>query len=182
MIKISKESISSTEDFINIEKIPKNEVQIVWLGQAGFALKFKNKLITIDPYLSDFLSKKYKGTIFPHIRLMKIPLQPDKINNLDYYLSTHAHSDHMDSETLTTLSNNNPNCRIIVPAAEVEEAIKRGAQSHQIIPINDGERIELDKDLTIIGIGASHEVIKVNEKEEFIIQVIVFPIKGFITN
>jgi len=178
MIKISKETIDSIESFINIEKIPENEVRIVWLGQAGFTLKFKDKLIIIDPYLSDFLSKKYKGKIFPHIRLMKIPLKPDKITNLDYYLSTHAHSDHMDPETLTILSNNNPNCKVIVPAAEVEEAINRGAKCHQIIPINDGERINLELDLTIIGVGASHELIKVNEKGEYHFLGYVFDIGG----
>lgn len=178
MIKISKERIDSTEYFINIKNIHENEVRIVWLGQAGFALKFKDKLLIIDPYLSDYLSKKYKEKIFPHIRLMKIPLKPDKITNLDYYLSTHAHSDHMDPETLSILSNNNPNCKVIVPAAEVEEAINRGAKRHQIIPINDGERINLDKDLNIIGVGASHEFIKVNNKGEYHFLGYVFDIGG----
>ena len=166
MIRISTEKYSSTEDFINIERVPKDEVWIAWLGQAGFILKYKEKTLIIDPYLSDYLSKKYKGKIFPHIRLMKIPLDPDKVNNLDYFLSTHAHSDHMDPETLTTLSNNNSNCKIIVPAAKIEEAIKRGAKHHQIISLNDSEKINLDKDIKISGIGASHEKLKINEKGE----------------
>lgn len=166
MIEISLERINSTEILINSKKIPENEIQLAWLGQAGFLIKFNDKFIIIDPYLSDFLSKKYKGEIFPHIRLIKIPIKPDKIKNLDYYLSTHAHSDHMDPETLNLLSNNNPNCKVIVPAAEIKEAINRGAKSSQIIPINDGMKIELDQALNIIGVTASHESIKVNEKGE----------------
>lgn len=177
-IKIISESIKSLEEFVENKSIPSNEIHFAWIGQAGFIFKFKDKLMIMDPYLSDYLSKKYKGKIFPHIRLMKVPLKPDKITNLNYYLSTHAHSDHMDPETLTVLLNNNLNCKVIVPAAEVEEAINRGAKRHQIIPINDGERINIDKDLTIIGIGASHELIKINEKGEYHFLGYVFDIGG----
>ena len=167
MIDISQETIESLEAFVSIKELPQNEVHIAWLGQAGFAIKFNNKLFIIDPYLSDCLSVKYKGKIFPHIRLMEIPILPEKIRDLDYILSSHAHTDHMDPETLSVLSNNNPNCKIIVPRAEIEEAIKRGAKENQIIPANDGEIINLENDTKIIGIGASHETLKVNEKGEY---------------
>ena len=166
MININTLKIDSTEAFINIDKIPKDELWIAWLGQAGFILKYKDKFLIIDPYLSDYLSKKYKGKIFPHIRLMEIPLNPNIVKNLDYYLCTHAHSDHMDPETLTILSNNNPNCKIIVPAAEIEEAINRGSKRFQLIPIDDGENIMLAEEIRIDGIGASHEKLKINEKGE----------------
>jgi len=73
----------------------------------------------------------------------------------------------MDPETLTILSNNNPNCKIIVPRAEIEEAVNKGAKMNQIIPTNDGETIELEKNIKIIGVGASHEVLKINEKGEY---------------
>ena len=178
MINILQETTESLEDFINVKVIPQNEIHLAWLGQAGFAIKFKDKLLIMDPYLSDFLSKKYKGTIFPHVRLMKIPLLPEKIRNLDYVLSSHAHSDHMDPETLTILSNNNPDCKIIVPAAEIEEAINRGAKMNQIIPTNDGKAIELEYNIRIIGVGASHEVLKINEKGEYHFLGYVFELNG----
>jgi L-ascorbate metabolism protein UlaG (beta-lactamase superfamily) len=166
MIEISQETIESLEEFVSNKDIPQNEVQVAWLGQAGFVIKFNNKLFIIDPYLSDCLSVKYKGKIFPHIRLMEIPLKPEIIRDLDYILSSHAHTDHMDPDTLSILSENNPNCKIIVPRAELLETIKRGAKENQIIPTNDGETIELENNIFIIGIGASHETLKVNEKGE----------------
>ncbi len=178
MIDISQETTESLEDFINVKLIRQNEIHLAWLGQAGFAIKFKDKLLIMDPYLSDFLSKKYKGTIFPHVRLMKIPLLPEKIRNLDYVLSSHAHSDHMDPETLIILSNNNPDCKIIVPAAEIEEAINRGAKMNQIIPTNNGKAIELEYNIRIIGVGASHEVLKINEKGEYHFLGYVFELNG----
>lgn len=178
MIIISQHQIKTLEDFIKKKSVPYDEVHLAWLGQAGFAIKFKDKLLIMDPYLSDYLSKKYKGKLFPHIRLMEIPLRPEKISNLDYILCSHAHSDHMDPETLTILSNYNPNCKIIVPAAEIEETVKRGAIKNQIIPLNDGKTIELEKKIKIIGIGASHEVLKINEKGEYHFLGYIFDFNG----
>jgi L-ascorbate metabolism protein UlaG (beta-lactamase superfamily) len=164
MITISPEKIHSLEEFIHIENISEKEVELIWLGQAGFALKFKHSLILIDPYLSDFLSKKYKETIFPHLRLMEIPLKPFAFHNVDFYFSTHAHSDHMDPETLSVIANINPNLKVIVPAAELKEAINRGAKESQVIPLNDGEHITLISDLNVTAIAASHETFKVDKK------------------
>ncbi|KKN19553.1 hypothetical protein LCGC14_0944620 [marine sediment metagenome] len=97
---------------------------------------------------------------------MNVPIYPENIKNIDYLLSSHAHSDHMDPETLSPLSANNPNCRIITPAAEIQEAINRGAKKDQIISVNDGQILELENDIRIIGVAASHESLKINKKGE----------------
>lgn len=177
-VNISIERITSLEEFVNNKSIPSDEIHLTWIGQAGFMFKFKDKLIMIDPYLSDYLSKKYKGKLFPHIRLMEIPISPDKIVNVDFNLSSHAHSDHMDPETLKILSDNNQDCKFIVPAAEIEEAIKRGVKRHQITPANNQKTIFLEEKIKIIGIAASHEHLKVNEKGEFHYLGFVFDLGG----
>lgn len=97
---------------------PPDEVHVWWLGQAGFAMKYEETLLLIDPYLSDFLAKKYKGKEFPHIRMMKSPLQPEDVRNVNLILCTHRHSDHMDPETLLPIARNNPECRCVLPKAE----------------------------------------------------------------
>jgi hypothetical protein len=43
---------------------------LAWLGQAGFGHRYENLRILLDPYLSDYLEKKYRGTDKPHERLM----------------------------------------------------------------------------------------------------------------
>jgi L-ascorbate metabolism protein UlaG (beta-lactamase superfamily) len=156
---------SLKEFFIKREK-SSEYVNLIWLGQAGFALKYKEKIIIIDPYLSDFLAKKYKGKIFPHVRLMDIPITPEKVNNVNFVCCTHAHSDHMDPETVSVLSTNNPNCKFIIPAAEISEATKRGIKKDQIFPINADQTIFLDKDISIKAIPASHENVKINKNGE----------------
>lgn len=165
-INIILERYHNLKEFIKTKIIPQNEIQIAWIGQAGFIFKFRNKLLIIDPYLSDYLSKKYEGKLFPHIRLMKNPIDPEEITNVDYILCSHAHSDHMDPETILILSDLNPKVKFIIPAAELEESIRRGAKFTQILPLNEGHMLKLEEDIVITGVAASHESLKINEKGE----------------
>ena len=177
-VNLKQEECENLKIFIKNKNIPQNEVQVSWIGQAGFIFKFRNRLLIIDPYLSDYLSKKYKGKLFPHIRLIKVPLNPEKITNVDYIICSHAHSDHMDPETISILSNNNPKVKIVVPAAEKKEALNRGAKINQLLPMNDGDNIELDDGLKIMGIAAAHETLKINKKGEHHFLGFVIDFKG----
>ena len=80
MVKVllSTDSLKDMKEFLEFEPIHRDEIQIIWIGQAGFAFKFKEKILLIDPYLSDFLSKKYRGKLFPHIRLKIIREETSK--------------------------------------------------------------------------------------------------------
>ncbi|MCP4406141.1 MAG: MBL fold metallo-hydrolase, partial [bacterium] len=90
-------------------------VALWWLGQAGFAIKSQEKLLVIDPYLSDFLAKKYHGKFFPHTRMMPPPILPEELQGVDMLLCTHRHSDHLDPETAPILARNTPDCTLVVP-------------------------------------------------------------------
>lgn len=177
-IEIIKKSLENAEQFLEFKSIPQDEIQIMWIGQAGFILKYKNMMLIIDPYLSDYLAKKNRGKLFPHTRLMKIPINPELLTNLDYILCSHAHSDHMCPETITILSEKNPEVTIVVPAAELEEAINRGAKAHQIIQINDGELISLENKINLIGVAAAHEALKINDKGQHHFLGFVFDFDG----
>lgn len=52
------------------EQLPPGRAGFAWLGQAGFALRAEGCRWLVDPYLSDFLAQKYRGSEFPHDRLM----------------------------------------------------------------------------------------------------------------
>src|ERR1700712_4628335 len=62
------------------------ELTLHWLGQAGFVIEFNRFRMLIDPYLSDSLAEKYKGTKFPHTRMMAAPILPDELDRLDLVL------------------------------------------------------------------------------------------------
>lgn len=142
------------------------DVNLWWLGQAGFALKYADTVLLLDPYLSDFLAKKYKGKEFPHIRMMESPLLPEEAENIKLVLCTHRHSDHMDPEALLPIAHNNPGCLFVIPRAEQAWGKELGLPDNQIHAINAEETYTLADGITIAAIPAAHEEIKMNAQGE----------------
>ena len=145
---------------------PNGDVEFLWLGQAGFLFAFGNCRFMIDPYLSDFLAKKYAGAEFDHVRMMPAPIRAEEVTNLDGVLCTHRHSDHVDPETLGTLRANNPQCTVIAPAAERDHVCDIVAAADNVIGINDGESIRFAEQIVIEAVASAHEQIEINERGE----------------
>jgi L-ascorbate metabolism protein UlaG (beta-lactamase superfamily) len=146
------------------DDLPAGAMGLAWLGQAGFAARSKNHRWLIDPYLSDFLAEKYRGAEFPHLRMMQAPIEPSVLADLDWVFCTHRHSDHMDPGTLPHLAKSNPECRFIVPRAELAAAVKAGVPPERTAGVNAGETLELSPNLTVRVVAAAHETLKVNEQ------------------
>ena len=123
--------------------VPEGSVDIYWLGQAGFLLDSVAVRIIIDPYLSDTLAEKYRGTRFPHVRMMPPPAAPGDLLDVDWVLATHAHTDHLDPGTLPAIAEANPGCRFLVPASAREKALERGVPAERMVTCNTGDRVEL---------------------------------------
>ena len=119
----------------------KNNPGILWLGQAGFWIDTGAHKILIDPYLSNSLAKKYAGKKFPHIRMMPAPIAPENLSRPDLILITHAHTDHMDSETLQPIFKNYPDVPFIVPKAKLDVAQDRISPTANLIAIDADEVI-----------------------------------------
>ncbi len=136
------------------------EVLLYWLGQAGFIVEFDGFRMLIDPYLSDSLAEKYRGTKFPHTRMMAAPILPEELDRLDVVLCTHRHTDHMDPATLQPIAQRFPNARFVVPAAVVDEAITRcGVGIDRLIPVNARERTEILPGCFVSPIASAHEAL-----------------------
>jgi L-ascorbate metabolism protein UlaG (beta-lactamase superfamily) len=165
-IKIDTLIISSLKKFVNSDEISSEGIDIAWIGQAGFIIRFNRKIYLIDPYLSDYLAKEYNGNEFSYKRLIAIPILPKDFNNVDFVFSTHSHSDHMDPLTISAFSQNFPECRFIVPAAEIEQVIAIGINKKQLIPINADQSINLDTRVDVTAIPSAHESFKINERWE----------------
>jgi L-ascorbate metabolism protein UlaG (beta-lactamase superfamily) len=141
---------------------PETAFSLYWLGQAGFAIATPALRILIDPYLSDYLARKYAGSPYSHARMMPPPAKPKELDNLDFILCTHRHGDHMDPEGLPLLANRNPKCRVIVPAAELTYARELGIAESQLVPADAGKPITLQSELRIHPIPAAHEKQELN--------------------
>lgn len=144
-----------------LKRRPGNELAIHWLGQAGFVIDMAGARLVIDPYLSDSLAEKYKGTPRPHTRMMPPPVMPDDIPFVDLVLCTHAHTDHMDPGTLPRLLAANPSARLVAPRAMQARAIERsGTSGDRLVLANAGERLFLLRGISIIPTRAAHETLE----------------------
>lgn len=135
-----------------------------WLGQSGFLLKWKNKHLLIDPYLSNSLTVKYAQTTKPHTRISEQVIDPGKLDFIDLVSSSHNHTDHLDAETLIPILKNNPSISIIIPEANrkfVAERIK--CDPDFPVGLTDNQAVTIAP-FTIHGIPASHNTIERDEK------------------
>lgn len=149
------------EDYLRRPATP--GIRILWLGQAGFVLEAFEKRIVIDPYLSDSLAEKYKGTSRPHIRMMPPPVAPDGIHFVDLVACTHAHTDHMDPGTLPALLTQNPNATLLVPRAMKDQALTRsGVDEKRLVLIGAQERYSLGP-IKIAATRAAHEALETDQ-------------------
>jgi L-ascorbate metabolism protein UlaG (beta-lactamase superfamily) len=101
----------SDEAFLaDLESVPRSmdRLDIWWLGQSGFIIQ-QGTRICIDPYLSDSLTKKYAGTEKPHVRISRRVVDPARLRDVTVLMSTHAHTDHLDPETINPIHANDSN-------------------------------------------------------------------------
>jgi L-ascorbate metabolism protein UlaG (beta-lactamase superfamily) len=140
---------------------PGKAVSLVWLGQAGFVLDGGGQRLVIDAYLSDSLAEKYRGTRFPHARMMPAPAAPGEIAHVTAVLATHAHTDHLDPGTLPALLAANPGAVLVAPASATGTAVARsGVAPERLRSIDAGESLTLAPGLTVTATRAAHEALE----------------------
>lgn len=96
-----------------------------WLGQSGFLLQWQGKHLLFDPYLSDSLTKKYAATDKPHVRMTGRIVAPERLDFINVVTSSHAHTDHLDAETLIPLMQANPKLELVIPEGNRELVVDR---------------------------------------------------------
>jgi L-ascorbate metabolism protein UlaG (beta-lactamase superfamily) len=84
---------------LNVKKSPQifsmKEDMIVWLGHASFFIRLDGKTFLIDPVLESITFNK---------RLSPCPVEISGVKDIDYLLVSHAHLDHLDSNTIKNLA------------------------------------------------------------------------------
>lgn len=130
---------------------------LFWLGQAGFWIDTGAHRLLIDPYLSDSLARKYTGKTHPHIRMMPPPVSVAGLPRPDLVLVTHAHTDHMDPDTLGPLQQRFPDLPFVVPAAVEDIARDRIGQGGVLRPVTAQDRLNPLPGLTLEVFAAAHE-------------------------
>jgi L-ascorbate metabolism protein UlaG (beta-lactamase superfamily) len=101
----------------------RDSAYVWWLGQSGFLVRWQARHLLIDPYLSDSLTRKYAGTTRPHVRMTRRVVDPHRLDFVDVVASTHAHTDHLDAETLGPIVSSG--AKLVCPAANRAVALQR---------------------------------------------------------
>ena len=130
---------------------------IGWLGQAGFWIDTGAHRVLIDPYLSDSLARKYAGTRRAHTRMIPAPVTPGALPRPDLVLVTHAHTDHLDPDTLAPLAARFPGLPILVPRAEMAVARERIGPDARLTGVTAGEVLTPLPGLVLTVTPAAHE-------------------------
>ena len=86
-----------------------DEINIAWIGHSTVLINFYGTIILTDPVLFDRVGVSIFGMTFGPSRFTHPALTVDEIPKPDIILLSHAHMDHMDYETLYTITDNFPN-------------------------------------------------------------------------
>ncbi len=134
-----------------------------WLGQSGFLLQHEGRFMLMDPYLSDSLTRKYAGTDTPHVRMTERVVDPARLDFISTVTASHAHTDHMDPQTLRPLLSANPDLLLVIPEACRSLAAERlGIQSSRPIGMDDGRTHEA-AGFSLHAIPSAHDVLETDD-------------------
>jgi L-ascorbate metabolism protein UlaG (beta-lactamase superfamily) len=132
-----------------------------WLGQSGFYVNLNPLLILFDPYLSDSLTRKYAATEKPHVRMTRRVVAPERLSGVDVVTSTHAHTDHLDGETLGAVFAASRNATFIYPRATQATVDERLAvRPRWRAPMKGGETRGIPGGACVTAIPSAHPQIE----------------------
>lgn len=162
MIKAFQKDRDLLKDLSEVDP-DSNELSIWWLGQSGYLIHWKGIKIILDPYLSESLSIKYRDTDKPHVRMSEKVIEPEWLTGIDFLTSSHAHTDHLDPDTISVLIKNNPDIRFIIPESTRSIASQR-SQCKFNFPVGlDAWESYIEKDVSFMAIPSAHESLDTDE-------------------
>jgi L-ascorbate metabolism protein UlaG (beta-lactamase superfamily) len=137
----------------DVRRADPEALHLWWLGQSGFLVAFSGRHLLLDPYLSDSLTRKYADTDKPHVRMTELVVDPAELAFADAVTASHAHTDHLDADTLRALAR----VPLVAPAAHRALAAERAGR--EPLTIDDGETVEV-AGFAITAVPAAHEAIE----------------------
>ncbi len=154
------------KNYILNTKLNDDQAALFYLGQEGYLIKYREKYIVIDPYLSAYTDENCCSETVKWVRNYPSPISASELDFVDYVLLTHEHYDHADPYTLSDIAKCNPKAVFIAPEPIKNTILSYGiATDHMIGAIAD-EVIELD-DCKVTPIPAAHEELRQDENGNY---------------
>lgn len=146
--------------------LTQDQVALFYLGQEGFLFKYNNRYLLIDPYLSDYVDQNCCSENVKWVRRYPAPVSAEVFDFVDYVLCTHAHYDHADPWTLSTIAKVNKKAKFIVPAPMTETMASYGISKDRIIGALADKTLRLD-DISVTPIPSAHEELRTDEEGRY---------------
>lgn len=124
-------------------RVDPDHLAVLWLGQAGFAFMTANDhLIFVDAYLSNMCQALAGGAVGAK-RLIPPPLDALEITS-GLMVSTHAHQDHHDEESISIIARNAPQVHFGGPVSCMRALEELGipAERTHLLTVGDVCRFE----------------------------------------
>jgi L-ascorbate metabolism protein UlaG (beta-lactamase superfamily) len=128
-----------------IQSTPCPTPTLWWLGHSGFAMKYRQSIIYVDPYLSESPS-----------RLTAPPLAGGDITHAGLVLATHAHRSHLDPGTVPAILAASPRAKLVLPITAAETAHAMSIDYDRMVTTNSDLRVEFLDD-RIYAVPSAHE-------------------------
>ena len=130
---------------------PPNSAHIWFMGQHGFVISAEGMVFYIDVILNALAGKDGKDQ-----RNYPPPFNPEEEQRVDYYISTHNHSDHLNLKTILPLARANPGTKFIVPRPSANILIEAGIDESRVLGARVKEAINVSGKLKITPVPAIH--------------------------
>lgn len=143
------------EWILNTQLTP-DQIALFYLGQEGFLIKFQEKYLIVDAYLSDYVDRHCCSDTVKWVRNYDAPIRAEELDFVDYVLCTHAHYDHMDPYTLEAIAACNSKAVFIAPEPIKETLYEYGVSKDRVIGAVADKPLQLDG-CSVIPVPAAHE-------------------------
>lgn len=127
--------------------IGRGRLGLVWLGQAGFAVRGGGVTALVDPFLSPHPKRRYESA-----------LAPTAAEGVDVVLCTHEHIDHFDADSIPAIAAASPGAVFVVPTPIVDMVTEAGIAPDRVLGAQPGEPLALPGGLTVHAVPARHGV------------------------
>ncbi len=139
-------------DDIDATELTEDELAFWWLGQHGFVVKLGERVVYLDPYLSEAES-----------RTVRPLLAPEEIARADVITGSHDHSDHIDRAVWPKLAKASPQAKFAAPQLILDRGLAEdlGIHADRFIGLTDGSS-RTAGGIRITGVAAAHERLDVD--------------------
>lgn len=122
-------------------------LELYWLGQMGLMIKTGTKTIVIDYFATPMDSRQTPP-----------PIPAEELKDVDIFIGTHDHLDHIDHEAWKIWAKVNPDARFVYPRKHRTAVLADGVKPEYAIGIDDDEVCQIG-DIKIHAIAAAHEIL-----------------------